>query len=108
MFNKKLLLLLPILAASVNAEPVIQTEEIIVKNYKYDSKEGLSPYSVEIHSAKEIALAGSASLMDYLTQHTSLNIMPSYGDKSKPLIDMRGYGVESGYQNVVISVDGND
>ena len=106
MFNKKLLLLLPILAASVNAEPVIQTEEIIVKNYKYDSKEGLSPYSVEIHSAKEIALAGSASLMDYLAQHTSLNIMPSYGDKSKPLIDMRGYGVESGYQNVVISVDG--
>ena len=106
MFNKKLLLLLPILAASVNAEPVIQTEEIIVRNYQYDSKEGLSPYSVEIHSAKEIALAGSASLMDYLAQHTSLNIVPSYGDKSKPLIDMRGYGVESGYQNVVISVDG--
>jgi iron complex outermembrane receptor protein len=106
MFNKKLLLLLPILATTVIAESNIETEEIIVKNYKYDSKEGLSPYSVEIHSAKEIELAGSSSLADYLAQHTSLNIVPSYGDKTKPMIDMRGYGVETGYQNVVISVDG--
>ena len=74
MFNKKLLLLLPILSTSVIAESNIETEEIIVKKYQYDSKEGLSPYSVEIHSAKEIELAGSSSLADYLAQYTSLNI----------------------------------
>ena len=45
MFNKKLLLLLPILATSVIAESNIETEEIIVRNYQYDSKEGTSPYS---------------------------------------------------------------
>ena len=106
MFNKNLLLILPFLAASINAETNIETEEIIVKKYQYDSKEGFSPYSVEIHSAKEIELAGSTSLTDYLAQHTSLNIVPSYGDKTKPMIDMRGYGVESGYQNIVISVNG--
>ena len=32
--------------------------------------------------------------------------MPSYGNKSAPLIDIRGYGIESGYQNVVVTVDG--
>ena len=82
MFNKKLLLLLLLLATSINAETNLETEEIIVKNYQYDGKEGLSPYSVEIHSAKEIELAGSSSLADYLAQHTSLNIVPSYGDKT--------------------------
>ena len=52
MFNKNLLLILPFLAASINAETNIETEEIIVKKYQYDCKEGFSPYSVEIHSAK--------------------------------------------------------
>ena len=106
MLYKNLILVLPLIAASINAETNIQTEEIIVKKYQYDSKEGLSPYSVEIHTAKEIGSSGSATLTDYLTQHSSLNIVPNYGDKSKPMIDMRGYGTESGYQNVVISLDG--
>ena len=51
-------------------------------------------------------MTGSTSLTDYLAQHSSLNIVPSYGDKTTPKIDMRGYGTEAGYQNVVISVDG--
>jgi len=106
MSYKNLVLVLPLIAASINAETNIQTEEIIIKKYQYDSQEGLSPYSVEIHSAKEIGLSGSTNLTDYLTQHSSLNIVPNYSDKSKPMIDMRGYGTESGYQNVVISVDG--
>jgi len=106
MSYKNLVLILPLIASSINAETNIKTEEIIVKKYQYDSQEGLSPYSVEIHTAKEISLTGSTTITDYLTQHSSLNIVPNYGDKSKPMIDMRGYGTESGYQNVVISVDG--
>jgi iron complex outermembrane recepter protein len=106
MSYKNLVLILPLITSSINAETNIQTKEIIIKKYQYDTQEGLSPYSVEIHSAKEIGLSGSTNLTDYLAQHSSLNIVPNYGDKSKPMIDMRGYGAEAGYQNVVISIDG--
>ena len=108
MFYKNLILILSLILTSinVNAENSIETEEIIVKKYQYDSQESLSPYSVEIHTGAQIELTGSTSLTDYLAQHSSLNIVPGYGDKTKPKIDMRGYGTEAGYQNVVISVDG--
>jgi iron complex outermembrane receptor protein len=33
-------------------------------------------------------------------------VVPSFGNPYQRLIDMRGFGLESGYQNVVISVDG--
>ena len=105
MFNKKLLLLLPILATSVIAESNIETEEIIVRNYQYDSKESTSPYSIEIHTAKDIKASGSSSVQGYLSQHSSLNITPNYGDRAKASFGMRGYG-EDAHQNIVMTVDG--
>ena len=105
MFNKKLLLLLPILSTSVIAESNIETEEIIVRNYQYDSKESTSPYSIEIHTAKDIKASGSTSVQSYLSQHSSLNITPNYGDRAKASFGMRGYG-EDAHQNIVMTVDG--
>jgi iron complex outermembrane recepter protein len=105
--KQKLLVVLVASAVNVYAEPALKTNEIIVNNYRYDNATELTaPYSIEIHTDKEIAKSGSTSLFDYLSKHTGLSISPSYGDKNKPLIDMRGYGIESGYQNLVISVDG--
>ena len=49
MFNKILILLLVCLATQINAETKIDTEEIIVYKYLNDSKESVSPYSIEIH-----------------------------------------------------------
>ncbi len=106
MFNKISILLLVCLATQINAETKIDTEEIIVYKYLNDSKESISPYSIEIHTAKEIAASGSTSIQSYLSQHSSLNISPNFGDRSKASIDMRGYGSETGYQNIVISIDG--
>ncbi|MDC0183106.1 TonB-dependent receptor [Nitrosomonadales bacterium] len=106
MLNKIIALLLVCLVTQINAETKIDTEEIIVRNYQYDSKESTSPYSIEIHTAKEISVSGSTSIQSYLSQHSSLNISPNFGDRSKASIDMRGYGSETGYQNIVISIDG--
>ncbi len=103
---KNLLLLLPLLVNSAIAEENIETEEIIVRNYQYDSKESTSPYSIEIHTAKDIKASGSTSVQSYLNQNSSLNMTPNFGGRAKSNIDMRGYGNEAGYQNLVISLDG--
>ena len=102
---KKVLLLLPLLVNSAIAEKNIETEEIIVRNYQYDSKESTSPYSIEIHTAKDIKASGSSSVQGYLSQHSSLNITPNYGDRAKASFGMRGYG-EDAHQNIVMTVDG--
>ena len=62
MKTKKVLLLLPLLVNSAIAEKNIETEEIIVRNYQYDSKESTSPYSIEIRAAKDIRATGSTSV----------------------------------------------
>ena len=105
MITKKLLLLLPLLVNSAIAEKNVETEEIIVRNYQYDSKESTSPYSIEIHTAKDIKASGSSSVQGYLSQHSSLNITPNYGDRAKASFGMRGYG-EDAHQNIVMTVDG--
>ena len=51
MITKKLLLLLPLLVNSAIAEENIETEEIIVRNYQYDSKESTSPYSCLLYTS---------------------------------------------------------
>lgn len=63
-------------------------------------------YASEVHDRAEIEASGAASLYDFLAKNTSLNVLPSYGNRNAPALDMRGYGTESGFQNLVVVVDG--
>ena len=103
--SKKIILLSVVSSCTLFAE-TLETKKIIVPGDQYIAQEIASTSSKEIYTAKDISRSGSSSLFNFLSQHTSLNILPSYGNKSAPLIDIRGYGIESGYQNVVITVDG--
>tara|TARA_B100001057_G_scaffold499502_1_gene610419 strand:+ start:2510 stop:4492 length:1983 start_codon:yes stop_codon:yes gene_type:complete len=103
--SKKIFLLSLASSCSLFAES-LETNKIIVPGDQYIAQEIASTSSKEIYTAKDISKSGSSSLFNFLSQHTSLNILPSYGNKSAPLIDIRGYGIESGYQNVVVTVDG--
>ena len=103
--SKKIILLSVVSSCTLFAE-TLETKKIIVPGDQYIAQEIASTSSKEIYTAKEISRSGSSSLFNFLSQHTSLNILPSYGNKSAPLIDMRGYGIESGYQNVIVTVDG--
>ena len=103
--SKKIFLLCFASSCSLFAES-LETKKIIVPGDQYIAQEIASTSSKEIYTAKDINRSGSSSLFNFLSQHTSLNILPSYGNKSAPLIDIRGYGIESGYQNVVVTVDG--
>lgn len=103
--SKKIILLGVVTSYTLFAE-TLETKKIIVPGDQYIAQEIASASSKEISTAKDISRSGSSSLFNFLSQHTSLNILPSYGNKSAPLIDIRGYGIESGYQNVVVTVDG--
>ena len=83
----------------------LETKQIQVETDPSQVQEVSSTFAKEIYTEKDILRSGSLNLFDFLSQYTSINILPNYGDKTKPLIDMRGYGIEAGYQNVVINID---
>ncbi|MCE9634020.1 MAG: TonB-dependent receptor [Methylophilales bacterium] len=88
------------------AEPVIQTNEVLVTATGIARPDTETTYASELHTNSMIESSGATSLYDYFAQHTSINILPSFGNKVTPQIDMRGYGSGSGYQNIVVTVDG--
>lgn len=88
------------LAEATSLEPVVVTAN---RTSLLDTE---APYATEIHGYEDIRNSGSTSLYDYLDRHTSVTVMPSFGNPFVQLIDMRGYGINDGYQNVVITVDG--
>ena len=93
-------------ASPTFAAEQINLDEVTVKANRFEHKDTETTYASEIHTSKQIEESGAATLYDFLAQQTSLNILPSFGNRAAPLINIRGYGNESGYQNVVISVDG--
>lgn len=82
------------------------TPELIVYSNKFYTTEKNSAHHAEIYDQTEITNSGYNNLFDFLSNKSSLNISSYSGNKATPLIDMRGYGLESGYQNIVINVDG--
>lgn len=65
-----------------------------------------APYASEVHTRRDIERSGAATLAEYLSRHSSVNVMPNFGNRFTPAIDMRGYGIGDGYQNIVVSVNG--
>lgn len=95
------------IASTTHADPASYAlGDIVVTATRIPTPDVAATYASEIYTQAMIKASGASSLVDYLTQHTSLNVMPSYGNQFTPLIDMRGYGLSNGYQNIVISLDG--
>lgn len=84
----------------------INLQDVIVKANRFKHIYSEATYASEIHTAKRIEASGAATLYDYLSQQTSLNVLSSFGNKATPSINLRGFGGENGSQNVVIMVDG--
>jgi iron complex outermembrane receptor protein len=87
------------------AENII-LEDITVKANRFERKDSETTYASEIHTTKQIEASGAATLYDYLAQQSSVTVLPYFGNKASPSIDMRGYGSENGFQNIAITVDG--
>jgi iron complex outermembrane recepter protein len=94
------------LSPSAYSAESIELDDITVKANRFERKESETTYASEIHTSDKIEASGAATLYDYLSQQTSLNTTPNIGNRATPAINMRGFGNESGYQNVAITVDG--
>ena len=102
----KKLLLLSIISPQIVYAESLKSNQVFVTEDLSAAQEITSRSSKEIYTAKDIGQSGSFSIFDFLSQHTSINIQPQYGNKASPFIDMRGYGPEAGFQNIVINVNG--
>lgn len=105
-FNKKYLAFLLFSTTFSSIAEDLDSSEIIVYSNKFYTNEKNSTHHAEIYDHAEIVNSGSSNLFEFLSNKTSLNVSSYSGNKAAPLIDMRGYGLENGYQNIVINVDG--
>jgi len=92
-------------ATSLNAQP-IDVGAVTVSATRVEFSEKDAPYAVEVHSRSDISESGAVTLFEYLSKFTSLQVASAYGDTNAPFLNMRGYGLENGHQNMVISVNG--
>jgi iron complex outermembrane receptor protein len=98
-----------VLSLAVAASVQAQSSEIplvVVSATRVEFEEKNAPYSVEVHTRSDIFQSGAVTLFDYLSKFTSLQVASAYGDTNAPFLSMRGYGLENGHQNMVISVNG--
>jgi len=95
----------PAVAQSSSTNPTTLPEVTVTAN-GIPTRDSDATYASEVHDRAEIQASGAATLYDFLAQHTALNVQSSFGNKNAPALDLRGYGSEAGYQNVVIVVDG--
>jgi len=84
----------------------LNTDEVIVYSNKFYTSESNSAHHVEVYDHQEIINSGTNNLFDFLSNKSSLNVSSYSGNKAAPSIDMRGYGLENGFQNIVVNVDG--
>jgi len=73
---------------------------------KLSQKELSSTDVVEIYSKQEIEESKAESIYEFLGTRTSVIATPSYGNKFSQSLDIRGFGGQNGYQNIVVVVDG--
>jgi len=62
--------------------------------------------AVEVYTAADIENAHVRSLYEFITLQTSVFTLPSYGNPMAQRLDLHGYGIENGYQNIVVTVNG--
>jgi iron complex outermembrane recepter protein len=96
----------PLFITSVSAAENVLLDDVVVTANRFEHKDTEATYASEVHTAKQIEASGAATLYDFLAQQSSLNIGSSFGSKATPSINLRGFGGENGFQNIVISVDG--
>lgn len=62
--------------------------------------------SVELYTSEDIQKSNSSDIYEFLNEQTSIVSMPSSGNPFSQKLDLRGYGITDGYENIAIIVDG--
>lgn len=107
--NKNLIKISHLIALVLTSTNLVSNDElssIQVSSSLIKTDEKTATYATEIYTKQDIENFKSKDLMDFLNTQTSLTLAPSYGNTFSPRIDLRGYGIGDGYQNLVVSVNG--
>ncbi len=99
-------LLLSLVCASLIAQEIFTLEEQTITASQIPQDELSYTAPVETYTTQDIENSKSKSIYDFLNQETSVAVLPSYGNQFAQKIDMRGYGIGDGFQNIVVVVDG--
>ncbi len=81
-------------------------ETITVNSSAIKTDEKNATFATEIYTKEDIQKSKAKDVYNFLSSQTSVNVAPNYGNTFSQKIDLRGYGVENGYQNVVVLVNG--
>jgi len=107
--NKKLLLSLStfaLLLASQSQATTYVLEPLEVTSTPLKQDELSATDAVEIYTQEDIEKAHVQDIYEFLNQQTSIFTMPSFGNPFAQKIDLHGYGITDGYQNIVITLNG--
>lgn len=99
-------LLLSLACISLLAEESFTLQEQTVTATHLVQDELSYAASVEIYTAQDIENSKSKNIYDFLSQETSVSVLPSYGNQFAQQMDIRGYGLTNGHQNIVVVVNG--
>lgn len=95
-----------LLLATTNLFSAQSLEPITVTSSLIKSDEKSATFATEIYTKEDIQNSKSKDIYDFLSSQTSVNVSPSYGNTFAQKIDLRGYGIGDGYQNIVVLVNG--
>lgn len=85
--------------------PIYLNPTTLSANYLDDTEDNAA-FASEVYLSSEIQNASATNLYEFLTQHSSIAFAPSSGNRFTQKLDLRGYGLTDGYQNVVITLNG--
>lgn len=104
----KLSLVLVAFLSSLHAQSrdtiVLKPLDVISSAIKTDELK--STDAVEVYTSQDIQKAHVQNVYEFLNQQTSVIAMPSYGNPFTQKLDIHGYGIGDGYQNIVITLNG--
>lgn len=83
-----------------------QLSPVVITATKMETIDTAATFASEVYTSADIQSSNADSLYDFLNQNTSIAVLPNYGNPYAQKIDMRGYGIGDGYQNIVITLDG--
>ena len=104
--NMKKSIVISLVAASLYAQNTIVLKPLLVTSTSFKTDELRSTDAVAIYTAKDIQKAHVQNLYQFLNEQTAITTMPSYGNPFAQSLDMHGYGLANGYQNIVIMLNG--
>lgn len=94
------------LSSALFAETAVSLEPLTITSTALQNTELNAPDAVEIYTQEEIEKVHAQTLYEFLDQQSSLITMPSYGNPLAQKLDLRGYGIGNGYQNIVVTLNG--